>query len=281
MEELNAWELLNRFRKYIFSILVFAILGAIVFAVGVNVLVEKEYQSESQLLVNQRTTQEDVQVGDIQTNVMLVNTYRDIFLADSVLMTVSERLDNQFSVAELKDSIRVDQSENSQAFYLTVTTNSPNTAQAVNDTLIDVFIEMVNEVYEGELSGIYVLSPATYNPNAVSPSVPRFAFVGFVVGAFIGIIIALIRELSDTTVKDDEIFIRMGLNKLGEVYELSSKDITSARRKMGTDNKKRTEADNQVQVREETRLSRLHGVKEEPNTVENKEEVTNLRRNKV
>lgn len=276
MEDLNILELIKRFRKYIVLVLITAVVGAVVVGLGVNTFVAKEYQSEAQLLVNQRSAQEDVQVGDIQTNVMLVNTYQDILLAQSVLVDVNERLGNHFSVDELRDSISVNQLDNSQTFFVTSTMNSPTDAQNVVSTLVDVFIEVVEEVYEGELSGIYLLSPATYSESPVSPSIPRFAFIGFIVGAFLGVIYALIRELSDTTVKDDEIFIRAGLNKLGEVYELNTREVNRARKKMGTNNKK-SEKPEQVQTtRVQQKTASTKGTE-----VESSEETTKLRRDKV
>lgn len=276
MEDLNIWELIKRFRKYIVLVFITAIVGAVVVGFGVNTFVAKEYQSEAQLLVNQRSAQEDVQVSDIQTNVMLVNTYQDILLAQSVLVDVNERLGNHFTVEELRNSISVNQLDNSQTFFVTSTMHSPTDAQNVVSTLVDVFIEVVEEVYEGELSGIYLLSPATYSERPVSPSIPRFAFIGFIVGAFLGVIYALIRELSDTTVKDDEVFIRAGLNKLGEVYELNSREVNRARKKMGTNNKKREKPVAVQTTRVQQKTTSLDGIE-----VETSEETTKLRRDKV
>ena len=72
--------------------------------------VDRKYESEAQLLVNQSSGQETaMQYSELQSNVYLINTYTDIIQGDAVLTVVNESLGNHFTIGELRDAISVTQ----------------------------------------------------------------------------------------------------------------------------------------------------------------------------
>jgi len=189
-----------------------------------------KYSSEAQLLVNQQTsdsTQAQIQYNEIQTNIQLINTYSDIITGHSILSQVNQNLSNQYEIGDLSNAVSVKQSSNSQAFNLSVTMESPEDAQLVLNEIINVFESTIKEVYD--VASILVLSPASYNVNKVSPNLTIFILMGAVIGLAISMIIILIVELMDTTVKEDEFVSQLGLINLGHVYELSNKELKQSR----------------------------------------------------
>ena len=192
-------------------------------------LVTPKYNSEAQLLVNQQTNQQNIQVSEIQSNIQMINTYRDIITGHSVLRKVNENLDNKFTIDQLTDSIKVEQGQNSQAFKITATMETPEEAQLILNELISTFESTISEIYEGVDASIFVLSPATYNENRVSPKLIVFILLGAVIGLAISVLIILIVELMDTTIKDDDYLVQIGLITLGHVYELSNKELKQTR----------------------------------------------------
>ncbi|MGF3076786.1 YveK family protein [Facklamia sp. P12955] len=231
-EEISLKDLWKLFTKHAFKIFSLILLGIILAIAFMILFVTPNYRSTAQLLVNQseeRMGQSPIQYSELQANSQLINTYRDIITGDSVLNRVSDDANKAYSVGDLKDAITVEQSPNSQAFYVSVQLESPQAAQNVLYNVITVFEETVSDIYGGEDTNIFILSPASFNPNRVSPSLPIYSIIGALMGLAIAILIILLSEISDTTVKDDEFMASLGMNDLGHIYQLSNKEMKSSR----------------------------------------------------
>ena len=199
--------------------------------------VDRKYESEAQLLVNQSSGQETaMQYSELQSNVYLINTYTDIIQGDAVLTAVNESLGNHFTIGELRDAISVTQSQNSQAFYITATMESPVDAQNIVNSVITEFENTLMTFYGDDVTGIYVMSSASYNPNPVSPSIIMYALIGGMLGFIIMAGIALIKELMDTRVKSVDDLTNMGLIRLGEINELTNAQVKKNRYRIESDN---------------------------------------------
>lgn len=229
-EEISLKDLWNLFKKHAFRIFSLMIVGIIASILFMIFLVIPQYESQAQLLVNSRdqsVTQNTIQYSELQASSQLINTYRDIIRGDAVLTEVSDEMNNVLSVSELRNAISVEQSPNSQAFNVTVQTDSPQRSQDILYSVITQFEEVVREVYEE--SNIFILSPASYNPNRVSPSLPIYAIIGALIGIALSVLLILILEISDTTVKDEEFMNSLGITHLGSINELSAKEVKQSR----------------------------------------------------
>lgn len=203
--------------------------GVIIAVLAMMFLVTPKYNSEAQLLVNQQPTQQNIQASEIQTNIQMINTYRDIITGHSLLSSVNEKLGNRYTIGELSSAISVEQGQNSQAFKISATMETAEEAQTVLNELIEIFENTIDEFYGDVGARIFVLSPATYNPNRVSPKLIIFILLGGIIGLAFSVIIILVIELMDTTVKEDDYLAQLGLINLGHVYELSTKELKQTR----------------------------------------------------
>lgn len=230
-EEISLLDLWKLFRKHAFMIITISIIGALLSGAFMVFLVDSEYKSEAQLIVNQAAGKENqnIQYSDLQTSIGLINTYRDIVTSPAVLEKVADQLGNELSVTELKKSITVNQSQNSQSFTISAVMESPELAQTVVESLTEEFNNTLLEIYQEDISKVFILSPASYNPNRVSPSLMRYLLIGAVLGLMLSMLLALIQELSDTSVKDEDFLMSIGLINLGEVSAISKKDRAKAR----------------------------------------------------
>lgn len=233
-EEISLWDLWKIFKKHVFKIVILTVLGAIVSTVFMMFFVTPKFESRAQLIVvnRQGTSQSEINLGDIQSSVQLINTYGEIITGDSVLSQVNENMGSQYTLGQLKDAVSLQQSQNSQAFNITVTMEAPDEAQNVLNNVIIVFEDIVTEVYDSEDPNIFVLSPPSYNPNKVSPSLPLYVIIGAFLGGVLSLIIVFILEISDTTVKDEDFMASLGLVKLSQISDLSSKDLDRTRLKV-------------------------------------------------
>lgn len=228
-EKITLKELYQIVKKHFFTILIAIVSGIIIAVLAMMFLVTPKYISEAQLLVNQQSSQQNIQVSEIQSNIQMINTYRDIITGQSVLGRVNEKLGNQYTIGSLRDAITVEQGQNSQAFKVTAVMETAEEAQLLLNELVATFEATIGEIYGDVGASIFVLSPATYNPNRVSPRLVIFILIGAVIGLTISMIIILIIEFMDTTVKEDDYLTQLGLINLGHVYELSTKELNQTR----------------------------------------------------
>lgn len=230
-------DLLILVRKYTMRIVGGTVIGVILSVIFMMLFVDRQYKSEAQLLVNQSNASETaIQYNDIQTNVNLVNTYKDIISGNAVLEQVNANLGNVFTVSQLRGAISVEQSANSQAFYISAIMESPTDAQNVVNNVITVFEDTLLDVYGEDVSSIYVMSQASYNPRQVSPNVFQNALIGGMIGFMLIVVIALVQELLDTRIKSVEDLTNMGLIHLTELNELTDTQIRNNRLRIEADN---------------------------------------------
>ncbi|MRI84617.1 hypothetical protein GIY09_01735 [Aerococcaceae bacterium WS4759] len=228
-EEISLKDLYKIIKKHFLTMVIAMLVGSLLSVTFMTFFVTPKYSSEAQLLVNQQgdSSQTQIQYNEVQTNIQLINTYSDIITGHSVLEKVNKNLGGSYSVSQLSAAIKVGQSSNSQAFNLTVTMETAEEAQKVLNQVINIFEETIVEVYD--FASILVLSPATYNANKVSPSLTVYILIGALLGFFVSVLIIIIIELMDTSVKDDEFLSEQGIINLGRIYELSAKELKQTR----------------------------------------------------
>lgn len=221
---ISFYDLFQYFKKWLWVIIISMLLGSIVSVVGFNYLEDEEYKSEAQLIVNQKNASEMIQYSEIQTNVSLINTYQQIILGKSVLEKVAEQTDSSLTVGQLQSAITVKQTENAQTFDIVAVLPTAELAQAVVQNTIIVFEETLTEIYDTDILTVYVLSAPSFEPNKIATSMITRALIGAILGAMITVGILLLKELLDTTVKDESFLHQFGLVKLGELESLSDQE---------------------------------------------------------
>lgn len=230
-EEISLLDLWKLFLKHFKTIFFTTLLGIIVSVVVTKVFITPQYKSKAELIVNQESnSSQTIQYNDLQTSINLINTYKDIIQSESLLTEVSQKTGGQVTAEQLSDSIDVEQSQNSQAFEVSATLPDPKLAQEVVDNVVASFQETLKGIYGDKISNIYLLSSANYNPVAVSPRTILSALIGMVLGGALSLLVVIVQELSDTTVKNEDFLNGLGMIKLGEVYSISKEDRKKARK---------------------------------------------------
>ena len=209
------------------SIIIWAVLGLIISLGSVFLLVEPKYSSSIDILVNQKASNEQVQYTTQQADLQAINTYKDVLTKPIILAPVLKevkRTDNyQGNVSTLENSIKVTNQTNSQVVTVTVTDKNAYVAADVANTIGKVFSKKVKKMMQ--VDNVTIVSNAKVNNSPVSPNKKVFALVGVVIGAFVGIAITFIKELTDKTVKNSSFLTdELGLTNIGSVYHLDIND---------------------------------------------------------
>lgn len=222
-------QLLDILLKRIKMILLWGLLGIAISAAVTFFLITPKYSSQAQLVVTLPQT-ENTNVNDVNSNLQMINTYKDFIVSDLVLNQVEDRLKSDYNLKmkpeEIKASIAVTQNQNSQMFSIIAKSRNANEAANIANAVATIFKENAKDVLN--VDRITIISSAVVDTTPVSPNHKLFLVAGLILGIIIGIIFAMIAELMDRTVKDSQFIVEeLGFTILGTVPEVSDKDIAN------------------------------------------------------
>lgn len=183
------------------------------------------YSAETRLLVSRpANSAEEIELGEIETNIQMINTYRDIIQDPVVLNEVQTVLNNSISEDELKENLEIVTQSDSQIFSIQVTDSNPNRAALIADTIANVFKESVGSIIH--INNVAILSPARIPLEPVSPHY----FLNILIGALLGIATSIggiiIAFVADKRVHDENFSTeQLGWLPLGVISSMSKKEI--------------------------------------------------------
>ncbi|SFC09949.1 Capsular polysaccharide biosynthesis protein [Alkalibacterium subtropicum] len=223
-EEISLLELLGIVRKRLGLIVVSTLAGILIFAVYTFFIAVPQYSSTTQMLVNRAQETTLIQRSDIDTNVQLINTYKDILKNPAILTEVKEELDLGISHQELSNQLTVTSEIDSQVFTIKITDTNPYKAADIANTTASVFQENLDDIMN--VDNVSVIYQAEANLDPVSPNHLLNLVIGTIVGGLLGTVMVFVIEFTDNTVKDDK-FIndKLGWINLGSVSEMTADEL--------------------------------------------------------
>lgn len=234
MEEISLIEFLKIFKRYAKLILLFVIVWTSAVGGLTFFVVSPQYRSSAQILVNRVQDEQTIQSSDIETNVQLINTFKDILVSPVILDEVIETLDSDLTSAELTRKITVSNQFNSQLFTLDVRDTSAQQAAVLANTIAETFQNNVGDIMNVE--NVRIISPASANYIPVSPNKPLSIIIGVLMGLFTGVGTAFVLFFMDHTVKSDKfVSEKMKWKVLGQIEEVSVKELMVLEREESRD----------------------------------------------
>jgi capsular polysaccharide biosynthesis protein len=248
-------QLLQLCRRHIWALILWSIGLALVGWGIANFVISPKYTSSAQILVNPKSNKNDPNAAYTtqQANMQLVNTYKDIVTSHVILKDASDRLTNpvrvvkkakpakykttdgrkvlvrkaqpavierdgkaySVSAAQLAKSVSVATQQQSQVFSVSAKADTPEKAKAEANAVARSFRDQIPNIMN--INNVTILAPAT-NGIKSSPNVKMFTLAGFVIGLVLTFAVILIREMTNTTVRDDTYLTQdLGLTNLGYV----------------------------------------------------------------
>lgn len=256
-------QLLQICRRHIWALIIWSVGLALVGWGVANFIISPKYTSNAQILVNQKANKNDPNAAynTQQANMQMVTTYKDIVTSHVILQDASNRLANpvrvvkkakpakyktnadgrrvlvrkaqpevversgksySVSTSELAKSVSVNTQQQSQVFSISATADTPEKAKVEANAVARSFRDQIPNIMN--INNVTIVAPAT-NGVQSSPNVKLFTLAGFVVGLVLSFAVVIIREMTNTTVRDDEFLTReLGLTNLGQIahFHLSS-----------------------------------------------------------
>ncbi|MDO4604327.1 MAG: Wzz/FepE/Etk N-terminal domain-containing protein [Limosilactobacillus ingluviei] len=232
-------------------------LGAIAGGLAAFVI-PAQYTATTQILVNQKNNNNNGQAyANQQADVNMINTYKDIITNQVILSEASKELSNpvkvikeaqpakyetladgtkqlvraakpavrshgkayDLSAGELKERLSVETQTNSQVFALQAKANDPEEAKQIANTVALTFKKKIKSVMS--VNNVTIVSKATKPSTSSFPKPRNFALMGALCGLLLSIVWVVLRDLMDTTVRDDDFMTdELGLTNLGQVGKI-------------------------------------------------------------
>ena len=193
-------------------------------------VITPKYSSSTDILVNRKMDNPNGQVNDqgqIQADIQMISTYKDIITSPTILNTVSSRLADEgyhISSETIRNSISISNQQNSQVFTVAVKAKNPQLAAAMANTIADVFKTKVKKIMS--VNNVSILSKAVASSSPVSPKVGLNTIIGIVVGLILGLILAFVANGLDRTITDESFITDdLELNDLGIISEIPASKV--------------------------------------------------------
>lgn len=176
----------------------------------VTALQTKHYTSSTQFFVSVSGDGDTtaLQQGSTFTQ-QRVKSYAELLATPRALNPVVDELGDQTTTSDLSEQITVMTPPDTVILEVEVTDESPARAQKIANAIGTTFPEVVSEVEKPEGSQksspikVSLVEPATTSTTPASPQVPRNLAFGLALGVLLGLGLALLRQMFDTTVRND------------------------------------------------------------------------------
>ncbi|RIN84032.1 capsule biosynthesis protein CapA [Mammaliicoccus sciuri] len=182
------------------------------------VFMTPKYSSSTQVLVNQKETDNQMMAQQVQSNLQLVNTYSEIIKSPRILDKVSKNLKGEYSSKEISGMLTVSNQAESQILNIAVENESRETASKVANEIANVFSKDVSKIMN--VDNVSILSKAGSNTIKVSPNTLVNIGVSVVLGFITAIIVIILKVLLDKRIKDEsDVVNNLDLPVLGVIND--------------------------------------------------------------
>ena len=263
--------LFNLCRKHLKFLITCTIALALAGFIVSKFIMTPKYTATTQLLVNQKNENNanGQAYNNQQADIQVINTYKDIITSPVILKETKKELANTVKVvrkaqpakyktladgtkrlvsaakpakvehtgqgysmttSQLSDAITIKTQTNSQVFSVSVETDNPKKSAAAANTIASVFKKRTKKIMN--VNNVTIVARATTPSKPSSPNVKLFTLAGAVLGLLISFMIVLMRDLMDTSVRDNDFMVdELGLTNLGQITHINLDDGFSIKRR--------------------------------------------------
>ncbi|MCH5212056.1 MAG: hypothetical protein J1G06_03495 [Oscillospiraceae bacterium] len=219
--EISVVDIINMMLTFWWFIVILAVLVGGATYTYFKITATPEYKSSARLLINTEGQQTST---DVNTNAMtgaknMLPTYIEVLQSKNFLNTVSDDLDNKYTVEDIKGMLTLEAVTDTNIIKIEVLNEDAHVSYLICSSIVNNAKSEITRVFGGGTS-----EPTEW-PEESSKSEPlhtaRNAVIGLLAGAIVAMIIIFLVNMFDTRVKSkDELVAKYGLPILGEIPNL-------------------------------------------------------------
>lgn len=198
---LDLTKILRILKNYLKLLIILPLVCLLISAIITMFFLDEEFQSSTQVLVNQKESDSQMMAQEVQSNIQLVNTYSEIVKSPRILDKASKELDRKYSTSELSNMITVTNQAESQLLNIDVVSKSGKDSEVVANKIAEVFSDEVPNIMN--VDNVSVLSTADDTTKQVAPKTMMNLVLGLIIGLVLALIIIFIKEIFDKRIKTE------------------------------------------------------------------------------
>ncbi|TWT27931.1 YveK family protein [Planomicrobium sp. CPCC 101110] len=222
-EEVGILNILKNLKKRLDLILSVTVLSIMTVWLLLVFVITPDFQATTQILMEDpaaELAERDVIID--QANPQIINAYGDLLKSEEVLLPTIEKLGLGYTMHELKDLITITQASDSQVLNIIVSSSDGKEAVEIANSLTSILQEKLIE-WLG-VNNLMIIAKAS--EETVDSSLDENLIFGLgLAGAFgliVGILIAFIIEMLNTTLKNNKYGLKRKRKKKGEEANLQT-----------------------------------------------------------
>lgn len=169
-------------------------------------VITPQYEASTMFYVNNNSLLGDSSIsidsGDITASKSLVDTYIVILKSRACLSDVIDYVGLSYTYDELKEMISAVAVNSTEIFEITVTSPDAAEAEQIANAIAYILPKRISSIVEGTSANI--VDYAVQAPEPSSPSYPKNLVIGFLIGVAGSLIVLVLLELFDVTVRTEE-----------------------------------------------------------------------------
>lgn len=231
--EIDLQELLGLLLHWLWLILLCGFLTGIAGFMLSKFVITPQYQSTTKVYILNKQDNSTLTYSDVQLGTQLTKDYAQLIKGRYVLEQVIEICGLNEKYATFAKRVTVETLTDTRIIAITVEDEDPEMAQLLADEIRKVASEHIKNVMD--IQAVNVAEEANLPEAPSSPSIAKWTGAGLLLGAFLCVMILVIRFLVDDTVKtSDDIEKYLGLSTLAMIPVMETADRHKHRRKLGT-----------------------------------------------
>lgn len=205
--ELDAKRLLDALLRKAWALILAAVLGAGAALAGTVLFVTPQYESSAMFYVNNGSlsignASLSLSAGDISASRGLVDTYIVILNTRETLNDVIDYAGVDMTYEQLSGMISAAAVDDTEIFRVTVTHPDPETAQKLAGAIAHILPKRIDSIIES--TSAQVVDSAIVPSAPSSPDYTQNTLIGFLIGLVLTVVVVVLRELFDITVRTEE-----------------------------------------------------------------------------
>jgi len=228
--ELDLRDYMRIIGKRIWMIVAIVLIVTVATAIASYYYIQPVYEASTKLIVNKsddQTLNSQVDLNSINTNISLINTYKEIIKTPAIMDKVLAAYP-QFHLTsdELSKKVSVSSVNNTQVMTLAVQDRSYTLAAQIVNAVSVVFKEQIPLIMKVDNVSLLNQASMTDVPLPVKPNKKLNIALGFIVSLMVSIGIVFLLEYMDDTLKTEaDVEQYLGLATLGMISKMKTEDL--------------------------------------------------------